>query len=1489
MLISGVAYANAAIAAGNTFDALVGHSLGELAALVVADAWSLESAIRFVQVRSAVVVKASSQAQSGLTSVSADRDTIEKVLRQFNSHALHTLAITHINSPSQSVVGGTIADLQLFETVCKTQRISFLRLTVPAAFHHPLLYSARFDLLTAANHATVQPPRIPVLSTVTNRFVADPEDIRQNLVDQLITPIDYVATLQRLSTLGVCSLIELGCGSVLTKFHRNWQATQDGSESIEIIALDQTEPRHVEISADSNRKVPTPFAARSAMVTSSRSIIDATSSRRNNMRNQSQHKLAIAPVAPIAATLSTSSKTLTVSTPFNSQLADTHSVEPTQLVTTNSDQIDRRILTQFIIDFIVEHTGYPLEMIEPSWDLEADLGVDSIKQVQLFGELRQTFDLDTSRFREVTVHSINDICDVILEFYEQPQPSIQQSVAPEQVVPTYALETSLPISLSSNEITADVLESFIIDFVVEHTGYPLDMIDLEAELESDLGIDSIKLAQLVGEIRSSFDYELTIEDRQDFIACRTLRDIGQVFLNKSIALSDLHAPSAQIPTIANRVASNNQTHSQVNGATNVLDRQRTEPKLASYEQASSIDRTQQLTRISRRELESKFKATLTKPPKNIAAHQENVSTARPQTNVKKKVTRLGRREASITRRYVLRTIPKPPEEAIGTPQFFGRAVIIGNNAIADQLEQQLGTDCVRLNCEQAECWPDLLTQHWNDGPLPHLFITSPHDPAAIDAIAPEAWTDRRRLGVDAVFWLCQRWLMLVQQSGLIYNSSLVLTPNLGGSFGFADRPAAVEGGALSGLLKAMIIECWMAGQRRLAFKIIDLGAGLAPSKASANLINELAYGSYDTEIAYTNEGRHVARAIDAPIQTCNAADQDALPQPGQRWICTGGARGITAFVSEHLAKRYGLKLHLVGVTELMDVPPQWSDYDETGLRRLKMDIMQQARKDPKKFGDVNPLKAWQTVEKTLEIRQSIDRMRKAGIEVHYHSTDCSNKLAVDDLIASISSEHGPIHGVLYGAGIGQDSRFERKLPNKVDECFSAKLDGPIAIWNALKEQPLTHFIGFGSISGRFGANGHTDYSAANEGLAKVVNAFSYDRPEVRSIAFHWHAWGDIGMATKPETKLALESIGMQFMPATEGLQHLIDELESEVSEAEVLITDDRYHRAFYPAETIAKEQGVAPKSTSIALLDMSTLHAQVIGDAFEQNLEASVNPTTDPFLIEHRLNDRPLLPAVVMLEAVAEAGLQHQQALLVRQPKHKPDDSHSVYPITFKDFRIVAPLKFFSDHPMRLRTKTSTCTEEPNIAITLSAEVLNRSGMVIDADRLLCQSTWVQTTQAVTLGKSIDEFLKTIASQSHWHQPTVPTLKDKFYSGPPFQMIHRFAICENRLVAELTAPSLVELAGIYRDSTRWLVPSAVLDAALYSAGILSFATLRPGVCLPTGFQSLSVLGLPRPGQRLRIQTSLLQQEEESIRFDFDVIAGDNTVLISARGYQATFI
>ncbi len=149
---------------------------------------------------------------------------------------------------------------------------------------------------------------------------------------------------------------------------------------------------------------------------------------------------------------------------------------------------------------MVEQTGYPPEVVRLDADLEADLGIDSIKKAQLFGELREQFELrPTGQIKLADFTTLRRISE-FLEASSSP-PNVEQSaievvarLAPEQAAAPGAPATVLP----------DRLGAQLVEFVVEQTGYPPEVVRFEADLEADLGIDSIKKAQLFGELREQY-------------------------------------------------------------------------------------------------------------------------------------------------------------------------------------------------------------------------------------------------------------------------------------------------------------------------------------------------------------------------------------------------------------------------------------------------------------------------------------------------------------------------------------------------------------------------------------------------------------------------------------------------------------------------------------------------------------------------------------------------------------------------------------------------------------------------------------------------------------------------------------------------------------------------------------------------------------------------------------------------------------------------
>ena len=90
--------------------------------------------------------------------------------------------------------------------------------------------------------------------------------------------------------------------------------------------------------------------------------------------------------------------------------------------------------------------------------------------------------------------------------------------------------------------------------------------------------------------------------------------------------------------------------------------------------------------------------------------------------------------------------------------------------------------------------------------------------------------------------------------------------------------------------------------------------------------------------------------------------------------------------------------------------------------------------------------------------------------------------------------------------------------------------------------PIGAAVVFSSVAGRFGNQGQTDYSAANDLLCKITSSFRRTRPDTRGLALDWTAWGGIGMATRGSIPKIMEMAGVQMLPPEAGVAWIRREL-----------------------------------------------------------------------------------------------------------------------------------------------------------------------------------------------------------------------------------------------------------------------------------------------------------------------------------------------------------
>lgn len=195
-------------------DMVAGHSLGEFSALVACGALSFEDALLLVSKRAMAMQRACELQESTMAAVIALSD--EKVEEVCASIKDQIVVAANYNCPGQVVISGTVAGI---EKACELMKEAgakrALRLQVGGAFHSPLMQPAADELGKAILTTDFKNPICPIYQNVDAAPHTDADDIKQNLLAQLTSPVRWTKSVQNMIANGATSFREFGPGDVL--------------------------------------------------------------------------------------------------------------------------------------------------------------------------------------------------------------------------------------------------------------------------------------------------------------------------------------------------------------------------------------------------------------------------------------------------------------------------------------------------------------------------------------------------------------------------------------------------------------------------------------------------------------------------------------------------------------------------------------------------------------------------------------------------------------------------------------------------------------------------------------------------------------------------------------------------------------------------------------------------------------------------------------------------------------------------------------------------------------------------------------------------------------------------------------------------------------------------------------------------------------------------------------------------------------------------
>jgi [acyl-carrier-protein] S-malonyltransferase len=194
---------------------MAGHSLGEFTALAAAGAISWETALLLVKERGRIMAAASRTQPGGMLAVvGLDERHVEAIRAEASE--LGQLFFANRNADVQFVLSGELPAIQRAEELALAAGARrALILTIPLPAHSPLMETAGSAFRAVVERLPIEMPHFPILANATGQAIASLNDLRQELSNHLLRPVDWARTMVSLRAMKVRTVVELGPGRVL--------------------------------------------------------------------------------------------------------------------------------------------------------------------------------------------------------------------------------------------------------------------------------------------------------------------------------------------------------------------------------------------------------------------------------------------------------------------------------------------------------------------------------------------------------------------------------------------------------------------------------------------------------------------------------------------------------------------------------------------------------------------------------------------------------------------------------------------------------------------------------------------------------------------------------------------------------------------------------------------------------------------------------------------------------------------------------------------------------------------------------------------------------------------------------------------------------------------------------------------------------------------------------------------------------------------------
>ena len=261
-----------------------------------------------------------------------------------------------------------------------------------------------------------------------------------------------------------------------------------------------------------------------------------------------------------------------------------------------------------------------------------------------------------------------------------------------------------------------------------------------------------------------------------------------------------------------------------------------------------------------------------------------------------------------------------------------------------------------------------------------------------------------------------------------------------------------------------------------------------------------------------------------------------------------------------------------------------------------------------------------------ELALNLDRMSAAGVRFYYVRADICDCSALTDALWQGEQALGKVTAILHAAGRNAPALIDSLNAEAIAATVAPKVDGLRNLLAAVSPESLRLLVSFGSIIGRMGLAGNADYALANERLRQITEDYGARHPQCRCLTLEWSLWSGAGMAERLGAVASLAQQGMAPISPEQGTSVLA----SILGQAELppsLIVASR----FQALPELRFEHPEPPLSRFLERTQLFIPGVELIADA-------KVSHSSDPYLNDHVFERTPLLPAVIGMEAMAQAA-----------------------------------------------------------------------------------------------------------------------------------------------------------------------------------------------------------------------------------------------------------